>query len=74
MKKMCKIDFITEEEQVGNRLDMLLGNMDSDRSRSFYQKMIERGEVLVNGKTTKSKYKVKLGDRIDSLSYKREKE
>jgi len=64
MKKMCKFDFITEEEQVGNRLDMLLGEIDSDRSRSFYQKMIERGEVLVNGKSAKGKYKVKLGDRI----------
>ncbi|MCM1992724.1 RluA family pseudouridine synthase [Oceanirhabdus seepicola] len=61
---MCKIDLITEEEQVGYRLDMLLGEIDSDRSRSFYQKMIERGEVLVNGKSVKCKYKVKLGDRI----------
>lgn len=61
---MEKKIYLCGPEDAGKRLDAYLGNRDSDKSRSFYQKMIEEGEVTVNGKTVKSKYKLKEEDEI----------
>lgn len=35
------------------------------RSRSFFHHILERGGVVVNGKTVKKSYTVKAGDSID---------
>jgi len=39
--------------------------MNSDLSRSFAQKLIEKEFISVNGTPTKSKYKLKVGDHIE---------
>jgi len=46
------------------RLDKFLSDQLSDYTRSFIQKQIEDGMVLVNQKPALGKYKVKLGDQI----------
>ena len=46
------------------RIDKFLASAIPDKSRSHYQKAIDNGLVLVNGKTVKSKYQTRLGDEI----------
>ncbi len=48
----------------GIRIDKFLGSAIPDKSRSYYQKAIDNGFVLVNGAVVKSKYQTKLGDEI----------
>ena len=58
-------EFIIDEEMQGTRLDMVLSLVIEEASRSHLQKLIELGEVQVNGLTNDSKkYKVKAGDAI----------
>ena len=46
------------------RLDKFLAEQLTDYTRSFIQKQIDDGMVLVNDKKVAGKYKVKLGDQI----------
>ncbi len=56
---------ILEDEFVGLRIDKYLNEINEDYTRSFVQKMIEEGNVTVNGKTVKASYKLKKNDVID---------
>ena len=56
---------ILNEEFVGVRIDKYLNEINKDYTRSFVQKMIEEGNVTVNGKEVKASYKLKLKDVID---------
>ena len=56
---------ILEDEFVGIRIDKCLNEINEDYTRSFVQKMIEEGNVTVNGKTVKASYKLKKNDVID---------
>ena len=51
-------------EYVGVRLDRFLTEMDPDHTRSFLQKVIIDGGVLVNGKVAKANYKLREGDEV----------
>lgn len=51
--------------EAGKRLDAFLAEKVENRSRSRIQKMIDEGDVLVNGKTAKSSYKVSEKDEIE---------
>lgn len=52
-------------ESVGGRLDKILFQQLPGYSRSYFQDLIDRGFVLVNGKkVTKSSYAVQLNDQI----------
>lgn len=55
---------IEEPTDEGIRIDKFLATNMPEKSRSYYQKSIDNGFVLVNGKTVKSKYQTKLGDEI----------
>ena len=46
------------------RLDKYISEKDKDLSRTIIQKMITEEKILVNGKKTKSSYKINLGDII----------
>jgi len=46
------------------RIDRFLGSRLEQVSRSYLQKLVKDGAVLVNGKPVKSSYKVENGDRI----------
>lgn len=53
-----------EIENNGERLDKAIVNIDKDISRARLQKLIDDGNVLVNGVKQKNSYKVKQGDII----------
>jgi len=56
-------EFIVEEEE-GKRLDLFLKESLPQFSRSFIQKLIRKGKVTVNGKTSKTAYHIKKGDEV----------
>ena len=55
---------IEEYQEQGIRIDKFLAEYLPEKSRSYYQKSIDNGFVLVNGKQVKSKCLTKLGDEI----------
>jgi 23S rRNA pseudouridine1911/1915/1917 synthase len=58
------IEFDVRIKQEGVRIDQYLAQNYSDFSRSIIQKAIEAGTVLVNGRPTKSSYKLRNLDRL----------
>lgn len=54
-----------EEKSAGQRLDKFVNGEFSDFSRSFIQNLIEKGDILLNGKKVKTGAKVAEGDVID---------
>lgn len=52
------------QEQKGNRIDKLVSSIQEDISRVTIQRMIEEGNILVNGKKVHTSYKVTTGDII----------
>ncbi|MDU2158486.1 RluA family pseudouridine synthase [Clostridium sp.] len=55
---------ITEEENIGIRIDKYLSNIIEGKSRSFIQGLIDSGAVLVNNEEIKSNYKLRNHDEI----------
>ncbi len=61
-----KYDFLINEEYKSTRIDLVLSLQLEEVSRSFIQKLLEKGAVSVNGSVCSSKkYKVSEGDRIE---------
>ena len=60
MREEC---FVTEET-AGDRIDKFLSEQYEDLSRSFLQKLLKSGEVMVNGRPVKASYKAAEGDTI----------
>lgn len=56
--------FVVSEESEGMRLDRLLVEEIPGYSRSFLQKILKDGNVLVNGRAAKPSLKVKEGDAV----------
>ena len=52
------------ENQAGERIDRFLADS-QDLTRSFLQKILKEGAVIVNGKSVKANYKLRKGDRIE---------
>lgn len=52
------------ENQAEERIDRFLADS-QDLTRSFLQKILKEGEVIVNGKSVKANYKLRKGDRIE---------
>ena len=59
------LSFRVEAEDANVRLDAFLAKKIEDWSRSRLQKLIDEEDVLVNGKTVKSSYKVQANDLIE---------
>ncbi|MBC7908865.1 MAG: RluA family pseudouridine synthase [Pyrinomonadaceae bacterium] len=57
--------FRVEETDAGARLDAYLAAQIEDWSRARIQRLIEDGDVLINGRTVKSSYKLRAVDVID---------
>lgn len=53
---------VNENENI--RLDLYIANETNDLSRALIKKLLEEGNILVNGIIKKSSYKVKNGDKI----------
>ncbi len=64
---METINFRVDQEEQGIRIDKYLASRLPDYSRSFLQKLVGEGRVLVGDKPVKSNYKINEGDRV-SLS------
>lgn len=62
MTEEFKAEYTPGEEIL--RIDRFLGSRLQQVSRSYLQKLVKDGAVLVNGKPVKSSYKVENGDRI----------
>ena len=62
MTEKFKAEYTPGEEIL--RIDRFLGSRLEQVSRSYIQKLVKDGAVLVNGKPVKSSYKVENGDRI----------
>lgn len=56
-------------EQAGQRLDRFLVELLKDTSRTAIQQLISDGLVLVNGKTSKSGYALRVDDRVQLLAF-----
>lgn len=56
---------VTEQAVIGVRLDKFLDDYLEEYTRSRIQKLIEDGDVLINGLSVKPSYKIKLGDEIN---------
>ena len=60
--------FSIDQENKGTRIDLVLSLQLEEVSRSFIQKLIEQGNVRVNGNRELSKkYKVAAGDEIQLI-------
>lgn len=57
--------FIADDIYVNQRIDKFLSAMICDRTRSFLQNLIEKENVLVNGKTVTKNYKLRENDKIE---------
>ena len=55
---ITKIEYTVPEEESGSRLDQFLTKKQPDISRSFLQKKIKEGKVLVNDKKAKAGLKL----------------
>lgn len=53
------------EEDLGLRLDKVLTLKFPDCSRTYFQNLIEKGSVLINGVSVKKREQLKLGDEIE---------
>jgi len=63
-----KFTFKVRPEDRTKRIDKyLVGSLPKDFSRSFIQKLISEGRILLNGAAVKSRHKVNPGDVIDVL-------
>lgn len=68
MKDSQSYTFLIDQESKGTRLDLVLSLQLEEVSRSFVQKLLEQGQVKVNGQEcTTKKYKVSEGDSIEIL-------
>lgn len=66
MSETIKYNLITEEDAAGERIDSYIANHLDGPSRSFVQRLIEQGEVILNGKVlTSKKEKLKANDEIE---------
>ncbi len=55
---------IIEKDHIGYRLDVFLTSQFKDFSRSYFNRLIKSGHVLINNAPTKSGYILRLGDEL----------
>jgi 23S rRNA pseudouridine1911/1915/1917 synthase len=56
--------YIVEEKNVGTRLDVYLSSIIENYTRSYIKKLIDEKNKLVNNKSVKSGYSLKINDEI----------
>lgn len=68
MSKDEKYTFLMEEESSGIRIDRVLSLLLEESSRSYIQKLIEKGNVTVDGHVcTSKKYKLSAGQQVELI-------
>lgn len=58
------IIYTVEEKYNSERIDKVISTIRPEVTRSFVQKILQQGDVKVNGKVVSKNYKVKTGDKI----------
>ena len=58
-------EYIINLDTQNVRLDKVITGLNPELSRSMIQKMLDDGNILVNGKKEKASYKTKLNDKIE---------
>jgi 23S rRNA pseudouridine1911/1915/1917 synthase len=65
MEKSSHLEILVPEDYHLERIDRFLSSsLELDLSRSFIQRLIKNGNILVNGKAIKANYKAKTDDAI----------
>lgn len=64
MEELKEFYFVISEEWEGERIDKCLNVLMDSLSRSYIQKLLNEGNVTVNGSGRKSNYRLKYGDEI----------
>jgi len=64
---MEKDSYIVEADFDGMRADKYLTLQMPDQSRSYIQKLIAEGSVLISGKAIKSNYRVSCGEQVEIM-------
>lgn len=57
-------EYIVSQEEKGKRLDAYISSANTDITRTSAQRLIENGNILVNGKNAKVSYKIQENDKI----------
>lgn len=57
-------EYIVSQEEKGKRLDAYISSVNTDITRTSAQRLIEDGNILVNGKNVKVSYKIQENDKI----------
>lgn len=57
-------EYIVNQEEKGKRLDTYIPSVDTNITRTSAQRLIEDGNILVNGKNAKVSYKIQENDKI----------
>lgn len=57
--------FVIEQPDINKRIDVYLTQEFDEYTRSFIQKLIDEQNIVVNGKSIKSNYRIKLNDIIN---------
>ena len=57
-------EYIVSQEEKGKRLDTYISSANTDITRTSAQRLIEDGNILVNGKNAKVSYKIQENDKI----------
>ena len=57
-------EFLVSWEEEGERIDKYLSALCPDLSRSYVQKLLKSGNVLVDGRQVKASYSIQEGERI----------
>lgn len=58
--------FIASEEDCQDRIDKILTKHFGEKSRTYFQYLIENKKVLVNGNTVKKRHKLHPGDSVET--------
>jgi 23S rRNA pseudouridine1911/1915/1917 synthase len=61
---MEELIYNIQDENKDERIDKFLSNVIENKSRSYFQGLIEENKVTVNDKVIKSNYKLRVGDEI----------
>ena len=64
---MEKLNFLVEEDYENERIDKYLPIFIDSFSRSYLQKLIDNSSILVNDKSIKASYKLKVDDKIEVI-------
>ena len=57
--------YTAEKYDVNKRIDHYINEELEEISRSAIQKLIEKGNITVNGKSVNKNYKLRIGDTVD---------